>query len=163
MSDQEKAALIQKWADYPPSTRLWLGGVLLDTVLLGLSSPVELAVPVIRTLLGRRGVQTGAALGSLVSFLAGHAYFAAIAPRAASDDSTDHWTDPWMHHVLFSGAVALPAAGALLPATVVLRSRSPLWGLALWLPVRLAAGAVVAEQASRLDKRRKADLGGRPN
>ena len=154
--------MAQKLADLPPYQRVWLAQVILGVGLLAVSSPVELAVPAIRALSRKRGVQTGAALGSLLSFLAGQAYSTTIRRQLGEESSADngdrdHWSDRWMTRVIFSGAVVLPAAGAVLPATVVLRKRSPLWGLGLWLSVRLVAATVLAVDASRLNRRREAE------
>jgi Ca2+/Na+ antiporter len=145
-------------ADLAPYQRVWTAKLVVGTVLLALSSPVEIAVPLVRALLRKPGVQTGAALGSLLSFLAGWAYFTTIARRPHSETAIDRW----MNRLIFSGAVVLPAAGAVLPITVVMRRRSPLWGWVLWLVVRLLASTVMAEEADRLKKRRKAEEAERP-
>jgi hypothetical protein len=161
-SEQNPDAVAQKLADLPPYQRVWFAQVILGLGLLAGSSPVELAVPAIRALSRKRGVQTGAALGSLLSFLAGQAYSTTIRRQLDEESSADsvdrdHWSDRWMTRVIFSGAVVLPAAGAALPGTVVLRKRSPLWGLGLWLLVRLVAATVLAVDASRLKRRREAE------
>ncbi len=121
-------------------------------------------MPLVRFVGGRRGIQTGAALGSLLWFLAGRAYSGAMLRQLIAEGTTsadpDHesWYERYdrlITRLLFSGAVWLPSAGAVLP-TVVLRKRSPLWGLALWLVVRLCAVTVLAVDASRLKKRQEA-------
>ena len=152
----------QRFADLHPNQRVWFLQVIIGSGLLSGSSPAELAVPVIRALLHRRGVQTGAAVGSLLSFLVGQTYLTAVRRRLDAESPTDdadraHRSDRWMTQVIFSGAVVLPAAGAVLPGTVVLHERSPLWGLVLWPLVRLVAGTVLAVDASRLKARREAD------
>jgi Ca2+/Na+ antiporter len=142
-SDQDRAALSHELADLAPHQRIWFGKFLVGAVLLSLSSPVEIAVPLVRALLRKPGVQTGAAIGSVLSFLAGWAYFTAIARWPHSETLIDRSMD----RLIFSGAVILPAAGAVLPVTVVLPRRSPLWGWALWLMARLLASTVMAEEA----------------
>jgi len=155
---EDRAAALQRFADLPPERRGWFVQVLFGMGLLGLSSPVELAVPVIRVLAGRRGVQTGPALGSLLTFLAVRAYLAAVLRRLGSEASTDedadsdHWSDPLVSVLVVSGVAVLPAVGAVLPATVVLHERSPLWGLGLWPVVRLLAATRLAVDASRLPR-----------
>ena len=155
--------MVQKLADLPAYQRIWFAQLLLGTALLAGSSPVELAVLVVRALLRQRGVQTGAAAGTLLSFSASHAYTTAIRRQlttgASADDGaeSDLRFDRWVTRAIFCGAVVLPAVGGVLPRTVVLRTRSPLWGLALWVLVRLVAAMVLAMDASRLKKRREAE------
>src|SRR5829696_5520774 len=67
------AAREKSFDDLTQDQRGWVAQALAGLALLAGSSPVELAVPAIRSLLGQRGIQTGAALGSLLSFLAGRA------------------------------------------------------------------------------------------
>jgi hypothetical protein len=147
----------------PVHQRLWFAQVMLGMGLLIESSVVEIAVPVGRALAGRRGVQTGPALGSLLTFLAFRAWTSALAPEDAPEGAAtgDHdepsLLDRWLERSLFSGAEYLPALGAVLPATVVLRRRSPLWGLALWPLVRFAAITVLVADAARLKERHPAD------
>jgi hypothetical protein len=142
-------------ADLAPSQQVWLGKVILGGALLALSTPVELAVPLIRALSRQRGVQTGVAIGSLASFLLAQAHFTAATHRPPPAT--------WMDRVILSAAMVLPAAGAVFPGTVVLPKRSPLWGWALWLVVRLLASTVLAEEASRLKKRREAEAASAPD
>lgn len=130
-------------AELRPHQRMWFAQVLLGMGLLVESSVVELAVPVVRTVTGKRGVQTGPALGSLVTFLAFQAYTTAIGREVTSEGG--------------ARAEYLPAFGAVLPGSVVLRKRSPLWGLALWPLVRLIAVCVLVAEASRLAKLHPAD------
>ena len=158
-----RADLDRYFADLRPHQRLWFARVLVGMGLLIESSVVELAVPVGRALAGKRGVQTGPALGSLLTFLVLQAYTSAVgleraAERASADrDDVDGRVERWLERTLFSGAEYLPAFGAVLPATVVLRKRSPLWGLALWPVVRIIAVTVLAADASRLKKRHATD------
>lgn len=109
-------------------------------------------------------MQTGPALGSLLTFLAGRAYLSVIFRQLDSVTSapgdSDHWSDPLMTRLIVSGAVVLPAAGALMPATVVLHRRSPLWGLGLFVVVRLAAATRLAVDASRLPRPQTPDDAG---
>ena len=161
--DQARAALDARWREMPTHHQLWFLQVLLGMGLLIHSSVVELAVPVGRALAGRRGVQTGPALGSLVTFLAFQAYTSAVRSKVTSEgdsaeaDDVDGGFGRWLDRTFFSGVEYLPAFGAALSSTVVLRTRSPLWGLALWLLVRLVAVAVLAADAARLKKRQTAD------
>ena len=165
-TEQVRADVSQFFADLRPHQRLWFLQVLLGMGLLVESSVVELAVPVGRALAGKRGVQTGPALGSLVTFLAFQAYTTAIGREAMSDDgpadeeAVESRLQRWLDRTILSGAEYLPAFGAVLPATVVLRKRSPLWGLALWPLVRLIAATVLAAEASRLAKLHPADESG---
>ena len=158
MSEGDRTAALERFADLSPERRGWFVHVLFGMGLLGLSSPVELAVPVIRAVSGRRGVQTGPALGSLLTFLAVRAYLTAIFRQLESDTLTDedadsdHWSYPLMSVLVVSGVAVLPAAGAVLPATVVLHKRSPLWGLGLWFVVRFLAATRLAVDASRLPR-----------
>lgn len=163
MSDEDRAAAIAKLEDMSPDQRLWLVQVMLGMGLLIESSVVEIAVPVGRALAGKRGVQAGPALGSLLTFLAFQAWTSRVArevtPEGATTDE-DHepsLLDRWLERTLFSGAEYLPALGAVLPATVVLRKRSPLWGLALWPLVRFAGITVLVADAARLSKRHPDD------
>ncbi|SDF83562.1 hypothetical protein SAMN05660662_3567 [Blastococcus aurantiacus] len=156
--DQARAALGARWREMPVHQQLWSVQVLLGMGLLIESSVVEIAVPVGRALAGKRGVQTGPALGSLLTFLAFQAYTTAIGHEAMSQDgpadeeAVESRLQRWLDRTILSGAEYLPAFGAVLPATVVLRKRSPLWGLALWPLVRLIAVTVLAAEASRLKK-----------
>ena len=152
-SDQDRADLARRLAELAPSQRVWLGKVVLGMGLLALSSPVELAVPLVRVLARMPGVQTGAAIGSLSSFLLGWAYFTTITRWPGSEDGIDRW----LSRPIFSAAVILPGACAVLPGTIILPKRSPLWGWALWLVVRLLASAFLAQEASRLKKRQESN------
>jgi hypothetical protein len=160
---QDSAAMVQKLADLPPYQRVWFAQLILGAALLACSSPVEIAVLVLRVLLRQRGVQTGAAAGTLLTFLASHAYTTAIRRQltteasADGEDQNNPWFDRWVTRAIFCGALVLPAVGGVLPGAVVLRRRSPLWGLALWAFVRLVAVMVLAVDASRLSKRRKTE------
>jgi hypothetical protein len=165
MSEEERAAAIAKLEDMPPHQRLWLVQVMLGMGLLIESSVVELAVPVGRALAGKRGVQTGPALGSLLTFLAFQAWTSTLAREQTAEgvtaaDDEPGLLDRWLERTLFSGAEYLPAFGAVLPATVVLRRSSPLWGLLLWPLVRMAAVTVLVADASRLKKRHASDAPG---
>ncbi|CCH90677.1 protein of unknown function [Modestobacter italicus] len=163
---QDSAAIAQKLAELPPYQRVWFAQLILGAALLAGSSPVEIAVLALRALLRQRGVQTGAAAGTLLTFLASHAYTTALRRQLTTEASADDedqdepWFDRWVTRAIFSGAVVLPAVGGVLPGAVVLRRRSPLWGLALWAFVRLVAVMVLAVDASRLSKRRKAEEAG---
>lgn len=162
-TEKARADLDRFFADLRPHQRLWFARLLLGMGLLIQSSVVELAVPVGRALAGRRGVQTGPALGSLLGFLAFQAYTSAVGSKMISEgdppeaDDGDSRTDRWLERTIFSDAEYLPAFGAALSATVVLPKRSPLWGLALWPLVRLIAVIVLAADASRLKKRHATD------
>lgn len=157
--------MTRKFEELSPDQRIWFLQVIIGMGLLAGSSPIELSVPVIRTLLQKRGVQTGAPLGSLLSFLVAQVCLVVIRRSLESESPSDegshrdHWFDRWMTEVIFAGAVVLPAVGGLVPGAVVMRKRSPLWGLALWLPVRFVAALVLAVDASRLKKRREAETG----
>ena len=161
--DQARAALDARWREMPTHHQLWFLQVLLGMGLLIHSSVVELAVPVGRALAGKRGVQTGPALGSLLTFVAFHAYTSAVGSKVTSEgdsagaDDVDGGFGRWLDRTFLSGAEYLPAFGAALSSTVVLRTRSPLWGLALWPLVRLVAVTVLAADAARLKKRHAAD------
>lgn len=101
-------------------------------------------------------------MGSLLSFLVVQAYLLlikrqVIAEGSADRPASDHLSDLPMTRAIIAGAVVLPAAGGLLRRTVVMRERTPLWGLALWLVVRFVASFVLAADASRLKKRRQAE------
>jgi hypothetical protein len=162
-SQQDIDAAVQRIDDMPPYQRYFLAQVILQSAVLAGSSPVELAVPVARAAVRWQGVQTGAALGSLLAFLSTQAYLIAnrrlLISEALSDDASvgDRPFDRWMSKALFAGAVVLPAAGGLLPGTVIMRTRSPLWGLALWFLVRLAAAFAMAVDASHVKKRHQAE------
>jgi hypothetical protein len=143
--------------DLPPHLRWLIPRLLLSTVLLGLATPVELAVPVVRSLRRERGVQAGPALAGLLSVAAGLASTARVVADPASVGLDDR-----AFIAVAAGAVVLPAAAAVVPATVVLRRRSPLWGWALWLLARLTTAAVLAAGVDRA-RRRTQDENGRPN
>jgi len=155
--------VIERLESIPPHQRLWLAQIMVGMGLLTQSTFVELAVPVGRALAGRRGVQTGPALGGLLVFLAFQTYTTAIGRELASDggapaeDEVDSRLHGWLDRMILSGADYLPAFGAALSSTVVLRQRSPLWGLALWPLVRLIAVTVLAAEAGRLAKLHPAD------
>jgi hypothetical protein len=162
MSDEERAAVIARFEDMPPHHRLWLAQVMLGMALLLESSVVELAVPVGRALARKRGIQTGPALGSLLTFLAFQAWTTVIAREVTRDDDSpdddgEGRRDRWLERILFSGAEYLPAVGAVLPGTVVLRNRSPLWGLALWPLVRVIGVFVLVGEAARLKRSHAGD------
>ena len=157
-----RADLDRYFADLRPHQRLWFARVLVGMGLLIESSVVELAVPVGRALAGKRGVQTGPALGSLLTFLVFQAYTSAVGTKKISEgdapeDDVDSRLERWLERILFSGAEYLPAFGAALSSTVVLRKRSPLRGLALWPLVRLIAIVVLVVDASRLAELHPAD------
>ena len=161
-TEKARADLTRLVAELRPHQRLWFAQVLLGMGQLIQSSVVALAVPVGRALAGKRGVQTGPALGSLLTFLVFQAYTSAVGPERTSErdsldeDDDDSRLERWLERILFSGAEYLPAFGAALSSTVVLRTRSPLWGLALWPVVRAIGVVVLAADASRLKKRHAA-------
>ena len=151
---QERAAEVQaRLAASPPHVRLLLARTLITALVLAIASPVELAVPVVRALLGRRGVQTGPAVGSLLAFGAGLVFVGRPADEESDDAGPSSRIDRALDRALISSAVVLPSLGALLPFTVVARRRSALWGLPLWVLVRLAAVFVLAEAADRAKKK----------
>ena len=162
-TDKARADLERFFADLRPHQRLWLFKVMAGMGLVMESSVVELAVPVGRALAGKRGVQTGPALGSLVAFLAFYAYTSAIGREVLSEDGSaadevvESRLQRWLDRTILSGAEYLPAFGAALPATVVLWNRSPLWGLALWPVVRLIAVLVLVAEAARIAESHPAD------
>ena len=162
-TEKARADLDRFFADLRPHQRLWFAQLLLGMGLLIQSSVVELAVPVGRALAGKRGVQTGPALGSLFTFLVFQAYTSAVGPQVTArgdsppEDDVDSPLERWLERTLFSGAEYLPAFGAALSSTVVLRKRSPLWGLALWPLVRLIAVTVLVADAARLKERHAVD------
>jgi hypothetical protein len=123
---QDSAAMVQKLADLPPYQRVWVAQSILGATLLAGSSPVEIAVPVLRVFLRQRGVQTGAAAGTLLAFLASHAYTTAIRRQLATEASADGedqnnpWFDRWVTRAILCGALVLPAVGGVLPGAVVL-------------------------------------------
>jgi hypothetical protein len=122
--------------------------LLLTTMVLSLATPVEVAVPVVRSVRGRRGVQVGPAIASLSSVAAGLALAAAVEEHPESVVAGER-----SFTALLAAAVVVPASAAFLPATVVLRGRSPLWGWALWLGVRLSSAALLAGGVDRARKR----------
>ena len=154
MSEEARDAALRRFADLSPERRGWFVHLIVGGGVLASSSPVELAVPVVRALSGRRAIQTGPASATLVVFLAARAYLSVVLRQLGSETTADtdstHWSDPLMTRLVVSGAVVLPAVGAVLPATVVLRGRSPLWGLGLWFVVRLIAVTRLAADASQL-------------
>jgi hypothetical protein len=135
-------------SDLPPHMRWLVPRLLLTTVLFALATPVEVAVPVVRSVQGRRGVQSGPAIAGLSSVAAGLALVAAVERKPESVIAGER-----SFTAVIAAAVVLPASAAFLPATVVLRGRSPLWGWALWLGVRLSAAALLATGADRARKR----------
>ena len=102
-------------------------------LMLGPSFVVEAAVPSLRALGRRRGVQVGPAVGGLAAAAIGVAAASRISREAAAGANDQvaepHWPirDRWLEMV----GIGLPTLGALLPTTVVARDRSPLWGWAL--------------------------------
>lgn len=118
------------------------------TMILGISTPVEAAVPLIRFAQGKRGVQGGPAIASLLSVAAGFA----LVDRIDRDPDASQPGDLAYHAVLIGSGV-LPAVAATLPFTVVLRGRSPLWGWALFFGVRLTTGFVGAAGVARAKRR----------
>jgi len=132
--------------------RAWLAEFILSYFLLLLSTPVEIGVPVIRRLQRKRGVQVGPAIGSLLAYGGGRAYFKATLHQPAGTSKSKRWID----RGVTSANVVLPALGAVVPGTVVLRTRSPLWGWVLWIGVRITAATVLAEEADRVKKKRMA-------
>jgi hypothetical protein len=127
------------WEDPPPHLRWLLPRLLLSTMVLGAATPVELAVPLIRTAQDRRGVQSGPVLASLLCV----AVVLALAERVEQHPDSSMPGEAAFTAALGAGAV-LPAVAAVLPATVVLPRRSPLWGWALWLGGRLVTAVVLA-------------------
>lgn len=121
--------------------------LLLSTLLLGVSTPVEAAVPLIRLAQGKRGIQSGPALASLLTVTTGLALAARVEKHPESSVRGDHFAA-----VLVAGA-ALPALAATLPQTIVLRARSPLWGWALWIGVRLTTALALAVGVDRAKRR----------
>ena len=159
--EQDVDAARRRLAEASPAQLIWLAQVLLGGGVLAASTPVELAVVALRVLTRRRGVQVGAAAGTLVSFVVTHVYGTVIRRQLVSEETSgaapddDPRSDRWTAHVVFAGAVVLPAAGAFVPATVVGRTRSPLWGLGLWVVVRVVAVTVLVADAGRLHARRE--------
>jgi hypothetical protein len=146
-----------------PAFRRQFGGeILMMAVMLSLSSVVEAAVPPLRALGGRRGVQVGPAVGSLAAVALGVAEASHIF-REVEARPDDHVVEPsrsiwdrWLEVV----GVGLPALGALLPVTVVARDRSPLWGWAL-LPVpRIIAIVIMVLRAGYNARRHAGDQPG---
>jgi hypothetical protein len=134
--------------DLPPHIRWLMPRLLLSTLLLGVSTPVEAAVPLIRLVLGKRGVQSGPAIASLLTVATG----LALAARVEEHPDSAVPGDLSFTAILVSGAL-LPTLASTLPHTVILRGRSPLWGWALWLGVRLTTAAVLAESVGRAKQR----------
>ena len=122
--------------------------LLLSTLLLGVSTPVEAAVPLIRLVQRKRGVQSGPAIASLLTVTTG----LALAARVEEHPESSVPGDLSFTAVLVGGA-AIPAVAATLPFTIGLRSRSPLWGWALWIGVRLTTALVLAEGVDRAKRR----------
>ena len=139
--------------DLPPHMRWLVPRLLLSTMLLGISTPVEAAVPLIRIMRGKRGVQSGPAIASLLSVATGLALAARVESRSGSSGPGEL---PFTAALI--GAAVLPAAAAAVPFTVVLRGRSPLWGWALWLGVRLTSAVVLARGVARAKRRLDAGL-----
>lgn len=134
--------------DMPPHIRWLLPRLLLSTIILGVSTPVEIAVPLVRTAQDKRGVQSGPAIGSLVSVATG----LALVDRVERHPDSSVPGERSFTAALIGGAL-LPAAAAALPVTVVLRGRSPLWGWALWISVRLTTAFVLAVGVARAKRR----------
>jgi hypothetical protein len=144
--------------DLPPHMRWLLPRLLLSTMVLGVATPVELAVPLIRTAQGRRGVQSGPVLGCLVSV----AGVLALADRVEKHPEFPTPGEAAFTAALAAGAV-LPAVASALPATVVFPRSSPLWGWALWLGGRLATAVVLAAGVRRQrPPEGDGDVGARP-
>jgi hypothetical protein len=101
-SERDTAAAVQRFSELAPEQRIWFAQVIFGLGLLAGSSPVELSVPAIRTVAGKQGIQAGAAMGSLLSFLVSQAYFVAIRRRVLAEDSAaegavrDPFYDRWM-------------------------------------------------------------------
>jgi len=134
--------------DMPPHLQWLAPRLLLSTMILGVATPVEAAVPLIRTAQGKRGVQCGPAIASLLSVTTG----LALAERVEKHPDASLPGEFSFTAVLVAGG-ALPAVAAMLSRTVVLRERSPLWGWALFLAVRLTTGLVLAEGVGRAKRR----------
>jgi hypothetical protein len=128
--------------------RWMLPRLLLSTMILGISTPVEVAVPLIRSVQGKRGVQSGPALASLLSVATG----LALVDRIDRHPDASHPGELAYHAVLIGSGV-LPAVAATLPLTVVLRGRSAFWGWALFFGVRLTTGFVLAKGVARAKRR----------
>ena len=150
---------LQDLREGPAYRRQFIGEVLMMALMLSLSSVVEAAVPPLRALAGRGGVQVGPALGTLAAAALGVAAASRISQEAeaGSDDQVVEPNGPIGDRWLEMVGIGLPALGALLPVTVVARDRSPLWGWAhLPLP-RVVAGMAMALRAGRNAKRRAGD------
>jgi hypothetical protein len=120
----------------------------LSTLLLAVSTPVEAAVPLVRVVQGKRGVQSGPAIASLLSVATG----LALVARLEKHPESSVLDDQPLTAVLI-GAAAVPTVASALPMTVVCRHRSPLWGWALWAGVRVTTAFALAEGVDRAKRR----------
>lgn len=154
-SADETPAWVTKLQNGPEYQRRFFAQVLLAGLMFALSSVVELAVPLLRFSMGRRGVQAGPAIGSLLAFVGGFLWLSRV---DAGDERAEMGGGPLVvvkDHSIEIAAVGLPALGALLPATVVARGRSPLLAWAL-MPVPRIAGSVLLAWSIDRAKRRAA-------
>jgi len=111
-------------------------------------APTELAVPIVRRLLGRTGVSTGPGLVELANAVLGLAVVRLYRQQPARWARLRDRPVPRGLLVLPLYLILSPAMAARWERAVVLRQRSPLWGAAL-SPVGVVQIGVLAVTISR--------------
>lgn len=154
--DDELPAWVKGLREGPEHQRRFFAQLLTVTLMFAVSLVVEVAIPPLRALLGRRGVQTGPAIGSLLAFLVGWV----DTSRLLSDENAERGEEdvpadrPIRDRWLEIAALGLPTLGAFMPFTVVARSRSPLWAWGLVPGPRLVGSVIMALIADGRGRRR---------
>lgn len=144
---------VTKLQEGPAYQRRFFAQVLLAGLMFALSSLVEVVVPLVRVLLRRRGVQAGPAIGSLLAFVGGFVWLSRVDAEDERDQEGNGPVAAVREHLMEIAAVGLPTLGALLPATVVARHRSPLLAWALLPLPRIVGSFLLAWSIDRAKKR----------
>lgn len=149
---------LQRLRNSPEHERRFFAQVTAAILMSALSALVELAVPLLRLLIGKKGIHLGPPIGSQLAFIVGWSATSRIAQRSKDESgkATSDSDGPLGGRALEIAAVGLPMLAALLPSAVVGRSRSPLWGWALLPLPRVVGSFLMGWSAGR--RKTKRDL-----